>query len=338
MYNETSSPVAPLQIAPLQTVIPVSPYAIKRYVDEGMKRYEVEHEAFDLSPIWQSLKISPELQTKDFYKQIGFDVDDINSVKDEIIMPREAQIFPLELDNEPGKEVLLSIRDNKESSRYLLFKKDNAKRDKDVWRLLGHIDHNFARHADPKHRVVTGKGKCWLVFDVQTGSGTGFAQYYSRWAEVRDNRLVEVLSHLASQRDNSTSDYPNIEISSRTVGYSLRNGVDALEVLYTFKYSAWDNAADAEIPLWHKQRKAIFIRDATSSKFVPDLSHASTRDLLSDNGELTGYNDEDWLKYNQDVIAKIAAGGDTPRRRWMKDFLERQESSPLVMSLQKQMR
>lgn len=107
--------------------VEISPYEIKRLIDGNNLDARRQRE-LDLTLIWKQLGIVTE------------NTGSLNSSKCKGSC--EANILTLELDGQPGMEILLVVGVNRNFEyRYLIFKEDNSQRGAATcWVLLGYVD------------------------------------------------------------------------------------------------------------------------------------------------------------------------------------------------------
>lgn len=240
----------------------------------------------------------------------------------------DVETYSCELDGEPGKEVLLKVSDLvAESCRYLVFKQVKIRESRPEWKLLGHIDHGFGRYRMPEHSLVYGSGRSWLVVKVQEGSGSGFAVYHGRLVQVDSTGLKEILRFPSEGHLSTCCYYPTREFTCRILKCEINNRVTIVELELSVSYSA-SSGAD-KVLLWKKRQKAIYEIDPNSNSLVLDKNKSDLSqeeiDAIYFGEELS---DENFIKYNNAELSRIALGVQESRKEWLRLFLNQDEQSP----------
>jgi hypothetical protein len=285
-----------------------SPYEIRVFV--------YSHPQTHLKDIWDRLG----LHSQNFGKQHG----PLESIFFETCMHCEAEVFEFDLDDEPGKEVLLRVADRlQEACRYVIFKEPDAGKPTEGWKVLGHIDHDFGRYQMPQHYFFVGGGQAWLVVTVQEGSGVGFALYYDRVFRIDHDRLKEELVFPSDGHLSTITWVPSLQFSSRILDYERGSKMEKVVVYFFSVYSA-DN-----LFTWTKKQSAIFTRAPNMNGFSFDSRKSEiSRPELRLLFELSGAGYEDLLKYNYKELAKVAEDGNLGKKDWIHRFLNECKPSP----------
>lgn len=314
--------------------VPLSPYAIKRLVDDNPQ--------LDLRPLWRRLGVPAKLNT--VWSQIGGQDDTSSIFAGGYEQSRcLTELYHLELDGAPGNEVLLKLHQGWLGSytRYLVFSRrpDEAVR-KQGWKLLGYADHDFTKYEQPSHRFVNATGKRWLVIRVQTGSGSGFARYHERWYEVSNAGVREVLTIPASGHASSTCLIPKLDIKSRFVKYHVANNVEAIKILFSATWQAPCTGRTGDRPktLWIKNQEAIYVRRPGGMEYTldPSRSQINTREL----NQVYNLNDysQDFLENNFARLSQVIARKDRQLTEWVQLILEHADDSATKQRLLRQLR
>lgn len=284
----------------------LSPYDIESFINSNPKTEIVE--------IWDKLKIAD--------KYNGSSPNDSENGFFGGCSGCEAETYNLELDGQPGTEVLLRIEDRmQEVCRYLIFKYKNSEAEENNWQLFGHIDHDFGRYQMPQHYLVLSGGKSWLVVRVQGASGSGVALYNDRVFTVRNNKVLEILTYPADGHQSGYGSEPSREFAGRVLDSKIENDVATVEVEFTVNYSTF-NDTDDDIQLWSKRQRAILRKRLTSNQFTIDSKKSlglSDREIESVYG-IDSLTAEDLLKYNFAELKKIA-NGKPKQKEWLRKFL-----------------
>ena len=278
-----------------------SPYDIEFFVNA--------HPQADPKVIWRHFGVRPESDVEpDFFNNCT---------------NCEARSDRYDLDEEPGREVVLRISDDlQEACRYLIFKYVEGGSPPDDWKLLGNIDHGFGRYVMPQHYKVASGGKNWLVVEVQGASGSGVAHYYSRLFQVSAHGIKEVLSFTSDGHQEGIGFEPSRDFSSRILDCKVRGGSASVEIEYAVKYAYGD------LTLFGGRQKATY-----GGRMSGGLALDARRSELSAEEVEAVYNidslsREDFLKYNYEKLAGLAAGRDGKKKAWLRQFLGGCENTP----------
>jgi hypothetical protein len=299
-------------------VTSLSPYEIASFI--------AENPAIDLKNTWNQLGI----------KSVNFGDGRDSSAEeqgDEInrFLSKcnncDVETYSCDLDEEPGKEVLLKVSDLlAESCRYLIFKQLKQSNGKPEWRVLGHIDHGFSRYRMPEHSIHFDDGRNWLVIKVQQGSGSGFAEYDDRLFQVNSTGLNEILRFPSEGHVATCCSSPTREFTTQIRKCEAKNGATMVELEFSVSYSA--SSGVEYVDLWKKTQKAIYKKEASSDRLVLDARNSD----LSDK-EITaiyageGLSDEAFIKYNFEELSKIALGREDSRKGWLRLYLQEGDKS-----------
>lgn len=313
--------------------VPLSPYAIKRLVDNNPQ--------LDLRPLWRRLGIPAKLNT--VWPRIGGQ-DDTSSIfaggSDQSRCLTE--LYHLELDGAPGNEVLLKLHQGWLGgyTRYLVFsRRPNEATRKLKWKFLGYADHDFTKYEQPSHRVVATAGSRWLVIRVQTGSGSGFARYHERWYEVSGADVREVLTIPASGHASSTCLIPTLDVKSRFLNYRVANNVEAIKILFSATWQAPCTGRNGDRPrtLWIRNQEATYVRrfGGTEYRLDPSRSQINAREL----DQVYNLNDysEDFLENNFARLSQVIARKDRQLTEWVQLILEHSDDSATKQRLLRQL-
>ena len=288
----------------------LSPYAIEMFIDAQPQA--------DVQDIWRRLGVRPKLTLdhhpggEEFFSTCS---------------GCEAETYEYDLDGHPGSEVLLRVSDRlQEACRYLIFKHNGATSPEEKWQLLGHIDHDFGRYMMPRHHLVVGGGKTWLVVQVQAASGTGVSLYIDRVFEISRDKLREVINYTSEGHQAGFDFEPSREFSGRISDIRNEKGDEVIEVLFSVTYSLTESSE------WQKKQKAVFVRRA--NKFMLDArrSELSWKEMDAVYN-IDSLSNEDLLKYNYQHLLKIANGRDQESKEMLGHFLRNCETTSEKKSL-----
>lgn len=322
----------------------VSPDEVARLVNESKAAWDKRQvaRAVDLRPVWRKLGIPAG----------GFEGGCTGG-------DCEAAVFRHELDGEPGLESVLKLmRPLSDSCRYMVFTRAGA----GVWKLLGHVDHDFNRYEMSRHRVASAGGRNWLVVRGQEGSGTGYSLYGETWYGVGAGGVRPVLHYPVEGHVSSWPAGLSRALKARVV--APRRAVDekaAITILFTVTYYVpVDSETDASLTFVNRHH-ARYAWDDAARKFVFDVSRSDITpqeigavvDLQfdpaqsqqiggttfsSDGGAYVRGGCEVFLKYNLRGLSKFAASGSRARREWLRRFLEDCGDTPEKKTLEDALR
>lgn len=297
----------------------LSPYDIESFIYNNPQA--------DLNILWQKLGITGKFNSlPDWEKNESF-LETCTSC--------EAETFNYNLDDEPGDEVLLRIADNsQESCRYLLFKRiDSAG---NSWKLFGFTDHDFGRYQMPQHSFLLSGGKSFLIVQVQVQSGSGVAQYNDRLFNVQKGKLIELIDYTA---DGHQSEFGyQREFSGRVSDCKIENGKAQIEIEFTVNYTGWDEKSGSDFLLWSKNQKAVYVKSLNSKQKILDSAKSNiTQKEIDTIYNVDSSTDEDILKYNFEVLQKIAHEKGK-RNQWLREFLSNCKNFKEKIVLQKILR
>lgn len=242
-----------------------------------------------------------------------------------------AETYSHELDGVPGNEILLKVSDPLGGAfRYLLFTQATDRQVNPQWRLLGHIDHDFARYREPEHSIVRSDGRNWLVVKVQVGSGSGFALYHDRLFFVDNTGIKEKLQVPSSGFLSTCCGYPTRTFTAQITKARMSHHDAFVEVEFLVKYSM------ANVQLWQKKQRAIYKTDARNNALVLDRTRSAlTAEEIAAIYNADEFNDTSLIKYNHEELTRIAKGAAGDRKEWLRHFLNQAEPSPEKKQLQK---
>ena len=314
-----------------------SPFALARVI-----RNSTETSPVDLRTVWHKLGVAAE-----YFETCSGEC--------------EAKTYRRELDNRPGREVILELSRSWDVRRFLVYTKVSSSR---RWKLLGYIDHDFNRYWMAKQRVVRAFGRNWLVIRGQEGSGSGYSLYGETWYRVTAEKVHRVLHYPV---DGHTAPWPTgvgWDFKGRVISNRSRNA-DVLDVRYKVAYEFLDYFEHRFDKLFANRHHVYYVRDTRTNKFVFDSARSNISE--TELNAIAGIESEDepevgtaiggstfytqseattiynggyqvFLKYNSRSLLKIAAGRDARRKQWLRGFLKDCEASSekkaLVQALQ----
>lgn len=289
--------------------VSISPYEIKRLVDENNRAVRRgQTSELDLAPIWNRLWISG---------------DDAGVPHGRCNGNCEAYIMTLELDGKPGREVLLRFHAAVTWEYcYLVFQQQD--RTSADWVLLGHID-TFNKWDDPQQKVTAAGTQRWLVLGRTSGYGSGFASYTNDWYEVGKDGVVPVLSYQTHLFLGAGAD-PVTDREAKVLSVDDRGGITTVVLQVSTSYISY-NEEHERIPLWSDKRKATFIKGPWMERFIFDpfgseITEEELKPEYPSYGDAKPITNEEFLKYNYRELLKIAKERWTRRKDWLIDFLK----------------
>jgi hypothetical protein len=286
---------------------PVSPFAIRRYI--------AEHRRDESASL------------KEFWRRLGITIERWQECRQ-----YEAHIFRLQLDNEPGPEVMLRLNNRFGGGDflYLIFKLRKANH-KTTWKLLRVIDESRQPRVPPQRIINIGNHR-WLVLTTLEGGGSGFSLFRDTWYEVDRRGMSPVLSYTTRK---TLHGFPELNSSSRILSAKFESGRTRVTVRFSLRYIGVD-VAGQDHPLWRKIQIASFIKPTRAKEFVLDPRRSSVTER-----ELTViYGDEEIianeiLKYNYPYLLRIAAGREGKAKKWLWYFIHDISDSPERRQLKK---
>jgi hypothetical protein len=225
-----------------------------------------------------------------------------------------------DLDAEPGDEALLKISDEiSESFRYLVFRNlgDN------VWKLLGHVD-EWGKYRDSQSFTLISSGRPWLITQGQSSSGSGVAFYHNRIFEVTKNRISEVASYEYEGHQSDWDTSPTREFTSRILDIQRVPNQTRVKIELNLDYSL---DGDKDVPLFSKRQIAVFVSSSKSDQVLDREESTVTQRELEHVYTVDSMTEHDFLKYNLSELLNLAERGTKAQKNWLKEFLERCETS-----------
>jgi hypothetical protein len=287
--------------------VSISPYEIKRLIDEKKLSPCADGSMLDFRPILEKLNLKASIESEVFLERCS------SSFK--------AVIHKIELDGKPGKETLLQLDFGEPyATLYLIFGHMN-RHDIAEWDLLGAIPYEYgAPFIPPSHKVRSDGQHLWLVIDHSTGHGTSFGTGSDDWYEVSQNGVRQVLTY----QNGFFFGYgnPTVDRDTKVVKCEYRDGISTIILQSTTLYGSYDHQTDDSFSLWTSKRKVTFIRGPGMQKFVLDERHSEMSAEEIDSA--TEFDaDSSILKYNYRELVKILVKGNAKQREWLRDFLNK---------------
>ena len=283
----------------------LSPYDIEHFINA--------HPQANLAKLWQRLGIHRLNFAKDWPSETKPDHFLVSC------MGCQADSIEIDLDEEPGAEVLLRIQDVlSESCRYLVFKWKS-----DAWKLLGHIDHDFGRYRMPQHKVLLSNNKTWLVIQAQGGSGSGVSLYFDRVFLVEHDALKEVMHYTSEGHQSSFTYEPIREFYGRIVNCIIRDGVAQIEIEFGVNYIGEEYPDPPQkFVLFSKRQKAFFSGQPGHRQLSRDrINSILSQEEIDAVFNVNSLTNEEFLKYNFAELSQVALGKDSNQRKWLMKFL-----------------
>lgn len=265
-----------------------------------------------------------------------------------------AKIFRQQLDEKPEPEVVVKVNGPFEFRRYLIFTRGNR-----LWRFLGHVDHDFNKYEEARHRVERFNARNWLVIRGQEGSGSGFALYGETWYQISDGGVRPVLRYPAAGQTYPWPSGLGREFKVRRIATtSARGEAKNIVLQYTVTYVASHYSNDDSERLFVNSHQVRYAWDQNSRTFVFDSAGSNISEdeieaianiqaedepdsetkigntaFYSEAKAFAGAGYEVFLKYNSAALMKVATGRSAQPKEWLRHFLDECDDTPEKISL-----
>jgi hypothetical protein len=320
-----------------------SPFAIERVVTKASrswKQHRIEI-GVDLSSTWKHLGIDPGVYDDCAYC--------------------ESAIFKDELDDKPGREVILQLTKSFDSCRYLIFKRNVNASGKIRWKLLGHIDHDFNRYQMASHRIVRAFGRNWFVLHAQEGSGSGYYHYGETWFEVSNRSVRPVLNYSVEGGTDPGIGGLSWKLEGRPIAYEQRAAHSTIRLLFLVHYTAKGFEDGHMVRRFNVRRYATYVWNRKLRQFVFDprrstiferemnaVTNAGTEPDDEKNGAtqiggaaffsslkgFVGSGYEMFLRLNSSRLMKIAHRPGNATQEWLREFIKQCDDIPEKLALE----
>jgi hypothetical protein len=275
----------------------------------------------DLASIWQSLGLSSRLDTIDARRSpAAAEAPQFTTCHIECV----AEITRDNLDADPEPELILKICEPYGFCRFLFFK---ARRGAESsWILLGHADHDIARHDLPTYAVRTFGDTRFFVMNAEGAYGTGISFWYARWFEVATTGAREVLT---------LPDRGYVDLSSHGMGRQFRTDVssytldaagDRFDVTFIVDYAGdsalIDPAVSAPIPLLTRVQHGAYARAQQESLFTLDESGSTI--TAAEINSVFASDDvgcSDALRINESDLIPLATRANGRTAEWLRRYV-----------------
>jgi hypothetical protein len=319
-----------------------SPFAIARVVAKASRS-------------WKQRRIEVEVDLSSTWKHLGIDP----SVYDDCAYC-ESAIFKDELDDKPGREVILKLTKSFDFCRYLIFTRNVNASGKIRWKLLGHIDHDFNRYQMASHRIVRAFGRNWFVLHAQEGSGSGYHLYGEAWFEVSNRGVRPVLNYSVEGGIDPGIGGLSWELKGRPFVLEQRDARRAIRLVFAVHYIAKGLEDGSFLRRFNVRRYATYVWDQKSRQFVfdPRRSTISEREMnavanagtepdeesggtqiggtafFSSLKGFVGSGYEMFLRLNFSRLMKIAHGPGNATKEWLREFIKQCDDIPEKLALE----
>jgi len=281
----------------------LSPWDIASFIDS--------HPRAKLQKLWKRLNVKDEQSDHSDFSECG---------------NCESRLDYYDLDSEPGDEALLKISDAlSESYRYLVFKQTGEVHqvaDRDAWRLIGHID-EWGKYQESQSSILVSGGRTWLVTNGQSASGSGVAYYHNRVIEVTKNRLNEVASYESEGHQSGWDTCPTREFTTRILDIQKAQNQTRVKVEFNLDYLM----EDEDRRLFSKRKVATFVSSNNARPVLDSSESTVTQRELEHIYTFDSMTEADFLKYNLSELLNLAKRGTKAQKNWLKEFLERCETT-----------
>lgn len=279
------------------------------------------------------IQTHPQARLKQFWQQLGIASQETDGRYWDTCEDCNAEIYDFDLDDEPGKEVLLRISDTAAfACHYLIFKRDDAHFFKYQWKLLGHIDQTLGRSVLPQHTVVISGGKTWLLIEALTGTGAGYSHSDTRLFKVSRDGVKELLEYPSDGFQSCGCYMPTQVFDSRLIDCQSKDGITTAEIEFSISYY---HGLDNMILLWKKTQKAVYRTHIYTGKLKLDRVNSNISETEIEKIYMHDvFQGDDILKYNLKQLEALGTSQDRKKKAWLQDYLNHCDDSPEKQSLQ----
>ncbi len=229
----------------------------------------------------------------------------------------KVKVFPLQFNNDSGKEAMLRLTPWLQGgTRYLFFRKPNSS---STWELTAKLDLHEIGWGHAQHRMIVIGDQRWFVINKLAGTGSGYSRFNEVWYEITGQKVTPVLSYPVY---GFTSFFPNRKASAKISQTKSINGEPKITVQFSVIYSWYDSPND-KYNLWKKIQTATFIKSKNIDKFAldPKRSPATLEEIdMIYGGE--GVTSEFLIQSNYENILRIAKGKEGKTKKWLRLFME----------------
>ena len=274
-----------------------SPYDIERFVEKTP--------VFDWAPLWKALNIRDGI----VLSPCGARGD----CSSELIMIAEPPM------------VLVVLRSKYNFEVYLRFIRQSGGEGRENWRFSGHFEPPVKYFA-PTHRIVMFGRKPHLVVTGQGQAGMCLSTVVEYWIDLSAADFGPVFSYTSKGSYNQCGAGELYRSVSSLVGPILTEPVASITVHYYMEFSsALDLGTDVvPVGLGTRSDTVVYTRKVGEDFRVDEkrstVSEQQVRVLYDDLGNQPP--SEDFLRWDLDALAAIAAGRDSAERQWLKWFLK----------------
>jgi hypothetical protein len=279
------------------------------------------------------IEMHPKARLKQFWQQLGIANQATDGRYWDTCNDCKAETYDFDLDDEPGREVLLRISDaNVAVCHYLIFKRDDAHFFKYKWKLLGNIDQNFGRFVLPQHTIVISGGKTWLLIEALTGTGSGYSHSDTRLFKISRDGVKEWLTYPSKGIQAWRSPIPTQVFDSRLIDCQSKDGITTAEIELSVSYY---HGLDDTSLLWEKTQKAVYRTDISTGRLALDRVNSDISETEIEKFYMNDvYKANDILKYNFSHLEALATGWDRKKKEWLQEYLNHCGDSSEKQSLQ----
>lgn len=298
----------------------LSPYDLQTYIDRNKD--------ISLEKIWEELDISSR-----YYGEY-FDENSKNGFFDYCNFC-EAELFEFNIDEDQKTEKILRISEGFRKWRYVVFKHT----DLGEWKAIGLADFSLGKYREPQHYFFASEGRNYFVITHQTGSGSGFAQYFDSVFTVKNGKLIELLRYPANGHESSTSEQPNIEFTGKVKKVEIKSGKAQIELEYNVTYEAFEFESNSNFLLFEKKYKAIYTKNLSNGKMNSVIYNGKEEIKLKGTDKMVNVLSlEKFAKYNLGKLSQFARKKGKREHSWLKTHLSFSSDSPEERYLLKIMR
>jgi hypothetical protein len=225
---------------------------------------------------------------------------------------------------EPGTDALVKIQSsNFMFSRFVLEHKGRK-----GWRVVDYVDSLDNRYGAAQAKIIPSAGRRWLVITSGGSGGTGVFTSYESWYELSRGRFVCVLEHVAQGHDLNLD--PAREFFARFMRHRTDAGRDFLEFTYHVSFTNGFGTKDEfENRLWEDEWTVTFSRPTIGGPFRFDAKGSQlTRHFVDAVFDYDTVSESELVRLLAPRLLAIAHNPADRRRRWLRDFLDRNAEEP----------
>ena len=322
-----------------QSAAPVSVVAVAK-VPPTLEPTEMLEEAYPedsrLNPfeIAQFINDHPRVNLNRLWERLDLKDDDVVPMRfGSACYGCEAHCFSYNLDDDQGLEIVLQIK-NIEVYRYLIFDYPAFPESK----FLGTVD-VWAKYRPSDPFVFLDQGRAWLVLESTGATGSGLSAWVDTIYQVSNRGVRPIASYIGSVNQSGYESFPSKFIVGAPISCEVKDQRAIVHVAYSVEYVGDGPHRSDPVTLFTTQKTAVLVSSLRSGETflnarLSDISEREWETIYN----VDSMDENDFLKYNQPELRAIAAGKDSKKRQWLKEFLDRCSSSAFKRELLKLLR